>query len=109
MTKAGAGALAAGPYHRRMLSLRASLVIAALLLGQSGCAPYDPPIQGDHTAEAYKTDLEKCRTSSTETVRLKNASTPQSWVISPITGPPAVRALIRKCMQDKGYVVQQTE
>ena len=92
-----------------MLSLRASVLIAALLLGQSGCSPYDPPIQGDHTSDRYKADLEKCRDSSTETVRLKNASTPQSWVISPITGPPAVRALIRTCMQGKGYVVEKAD
>jgi hypothetical protein len=92
-----------------MPPLRASLLIAALLLGESGCAPYDPPIQGDHTSDRYKTDLEKCRDTSTETVRLKNASTPQSWVISPFTGPPAVRALIRTCMQGKGYVLEKAD
>jgi hypothetical protein len=80
------------------------LVLAAL----NGCAGYDPPVQGDHTSEKYKTDLEVCRTTSRETVRRKNAATPQSWIVSPITGPPEVRAAIRTCMTGKGYVVEKT-
>jgi hypothetical protein len=65
--------------------------------------------EGDHTSEKYKADIETCRTSSTETVRLKNAATPGRWIISPITGPPAVRAAIRTCMGGKGYVLQKTD
>ena len=82
---------------------------AVLVLMIGGCADYDPPIQSDHTADKYRADLGKCRTSSTETVRLKNAATPQSWVISPITGPPAVHALIRECIVGKGYVLEKTD
>jgi hypothetical protein len=88
---------------------RSSVVTGVLLVWLAGCADYDPPIQGDHTSDKYKADLEKCRTSSTETVRLKNAATPQSWVMSPFTGPPEVRALIRKCMVDKGYVLEKAK
>jgi hypothetical protein len=64
---------------------------------------------GDHSSEKYQADLEKCRSTETEAVRLKNAATLQSWVISPFTGPPAVRAAIRTCMQGKGYTLAQTE
>src|SRR5262249_32085076 len=65
---------------------RIPLIISALLLGMSRCGtPYDPPVLGDHTSEQYKADLEKCRTTSSESVRLKNAATPQSWIISPFT------------------------
>ena len=92
-----------------MQSLRAFLIIPALLGASASGAPYDPPVQGDHTAERYKADLEKCRTTSTESVRLKNAATPGSWVISPFTGPPAVRAAIRTCMAGKGYTLEKTE
>jgi hypothetical protein len=81
--------------------------IVTLLVGVSGCTPYDPPVQGDRASDKYKADLEKCRTTSTEAVRLKNAATPQSWVISPITGPPAVRAAILKCMEEKGYALEK--
>jgi hypothetical protein len=84
--------------------LRVSLVLAAL----NGCAAYDPPVQGDHASEKYKTDLEACRAASRETVRRKNAATPQSWIISPITGPPEVRAAIRTCMAGKGYILAKT-
>ena len=97
-------------YHRRMQSLRVSLIVPILLLGVSACgAPYDPPVQGDHASERYKDDLEKCRTTSAESVRLKNAGTPERWIISPITGPPAVRAAIRSCMEKKGYALEKTE
>lgn len=83
-------------------------MVSALLLGASGCSAYDPPVQGDHSSEKYQADLQKCRTSSTETVRLKNAATPEKWIISPITGPPAVRAAIRTCMEAKGYALEAT-
>ena len=93
-----------------MRSIVLSLIIATSVVGLSACgAPYDPPVQGDHTSEKYKADLEKCRTTSRESVRLKNAATPQSWVISPFTGPPAVRAAIRTCMVGKGYTLDKTE
>jgi hypothetical protein len=79
----------------------------ALLAGASGCVAYDPPVQGDRTSEKYKADLEKCRATSAEAVRLKNASTPQSWIISPFTGPPAVRAATLKCMAGEGYALEK--
>ncbi len=87
-------------------TLRAALVVVALLPAVTGCADYDPPVQGDHAADQYQADLAKCQASSTETVRLRNAATPGRWIISPITGPPAVRAAIRTCMEGKGYVLE---
>jgi hypothetical protein len=94
-------------YHPCMQVLRLPFIVAIVLLGVSACgAPYDPPVRGDHTSDKYKADLEKCRTDSRESVRLKNASTIQSWVISPFTGPPAVRAAIRTCMAGKGYTLE---
>jgi hypothetical protein len=86
---------------------RMPLILLVVVAGVGGCTPYDPPLQGDHASQHYKDDLEKCRTSSREAVRLKNAATLGSWVISPFTGPPAVRAAMRKCMQDKGYVLEK--
>jgi hypothetical protein len=83
------------------------LFVIAILAGVSGCAACDPPVQGDRTSDKYKADLEGCRTSSTEAVRLKNASTIQSWIISPFTGPPAVRAATLKCMEGKGYALEK--
>jgi hypothetical protein len=97
-------------YHWCMRSLRVSSIISALLLGATACgAPYDPPVKGDHSSEQYRADLEKCRITSKESVRLKNADTPQSWIISPFTGPPAVRAAIRTCMAAKGYALAKPE
>ena len=99
--------LRAGSYHPRMKSPR--LVIAlVILLGTSGCSSYDPPVQGDHTSARYKSDLQQCRATSAETIRLKNADTPSSWILSPFTGPPKVRAAIRTCMAGKGYPLDET-
>ena len=89
-----------------MQSFRVPLIVLALL-GVSACGSYDPPVVGDHTTEKYQADLEKCQSTSTEAVRLKNAATPQSWVISPFTGPPAVRAAILKCMERNGYTLEK--
>lgn len=91
-----------------MHSFRVPLIVLALL-GVSACGSYDPPVVGDHATEKYQADLEKCQSTSTEAVRLKNAATLESWVISPFTGPPAVHAAIRTCMQSKGYTLEQAE
>lgn len=91
-----------------MHAFRATVVFSVLLTGLACCAGYDPPVQGDHSSEKYKTDLDACRTASREAVRRKNAATPQSWIISPITGPPEVRAAIRSCMVGKGYALEKT-
>ena len=87
-----------------MRSLR-WLLLAASLPGLSGCGGYDPPVQADHASQHYKSDLEACRTSSSHAVYLRNARSPGPWIISPITGPPAVRAAIRRCMAGKGYAL----
>jgi hypothetical protein len=92
-----------------MKLLHVVLIMSALLLGAGGCSAYDPPVEGDHASKKYQADVETCRTTSTETVRLKNAATPGRWIISPITGPPAVRAAIRTCMESKGYALQKTD
>jgi hypothetical protein len=89
-----------------MPPLRTCLIVPVLMLGLSGCGDYDPPVVGDHTADKYKSELEACRTSSHYAVYLKNAAGPGTWIISPITGPPAVRAAIRACMRGKGYVLE---
>jgi hypothetical protein len=82
------------------------LLTPAVLLGFSGCAPYDPPIRGDRKSDHYKADLEACRAASSHAVYLKNADNPWSWMISPITGPPMVRAEIRSCLTGRGYVIE---
>jgi hypothetical protein len=93
-----------------MKSPRLGLIMCMLLFGVSACGgSYDPPVRGDRTSEKYQTDLEKCRTDSTESVRLKNAGTIGRWIISPFTGPPAVRAAIRACMVGKGYALEATD
>ncbi len=88
-----------------MPRFRPAHLVPAVFLAIAGCAAYDPPIAGDHAADKYKADLEACRTASQHSVYLSNARSPGPWIISPITGPPAVRAAIRTCMQGKGYVL----
>jgi hypothetical protein len=90
-----------------MPSARAAFVLLAACFGVSGCGVYDPPVQGDHHSPQYLADLEKCRADSRESVRRKNAGTPGTWILSPFTGPPEVRAAIRSCMSGKGYVLEK--
>jgi hypothetical protein len=91
-----------------MRSMCPLLLLPILLFGVGGCSAYDPPVQGDHASDRFKSDLEACRTSSSHAVYLKNADNPGRWILSPIIGPPAVRAAIRSCMQGKGYAPEQT-
>ncbi|HEX2943417.1 MAG TPA: hypothetical protein VHO91_20355 [Rhodopila sp.] len=86
---------------------RAVFLLSVLLPVISGCAAYDPPVQGDHASAKYKTDLEACRKQVGHAVYLKNAARPGTWVISPFTGPPQVRKGIRTCMVGKGYALTQ--
>jgi hypothetical protein len=90
-----------------MSSIQTAMIASALLLALSGCASYDPPVQGDHTSDRYKADLEACRTTSSHAVYLQNAGDPGTWILSPIIGPPKVRAEIRTCMQGKGYQLEK--
>ncbi len=83
------------------------LTVPPLLLCLNGCAaPYDPPIQGDHAAEQYKTDLKTCTATATETIRRRNADTPWTWIRSGFTGSSEVRVATRTCMTGKGYVLE---
>lgn len=89
--------------ERRRRSRAAALLVACAAL--SGCGAYDPPVIGGQATPAYKTDLASCRTASRHQVYLKNAATPGTWLISPVTGPPAVRRDIRACLRGKGYIL----
>ncbi len=84
---------------------RVCLLLIPILICLSGCGTYDPPVQGDRTTEKYQADLTSCRETSQHAVYIKNADNPFSWIISPFTGPPAVRRAILKCMAGKGYII----
>jgi hypothetical protein len=76
----------------------------AFSLGLADCAhTYDPPLATDHESPRYKADLHECARTSNEQVRLVNASTLGSWVLSPFTGAAMVHTAIRECMLKKGY------
>lgn len=76
--------------------------LAAVLLLLAGCS-YDPGMRGDHDDRQYGRDLAACRQAAMGPVRKQNAATPQSWIVSPITGPAMMRAAIGKCLATKGY------
>lgn len=84
--------------------IRVALLLSAVLVTLASCGTYDPPFRGNHASPRYQADLAQCRASSRRTVRLKNAATPRTWILSPFTGPPETRAAIRRCMEAKGYV-----
>ena len=100
------------PLHKRRLS--SDDAIAPCLLDHSCLAArcervwrsMDPPVRGDHSAERYKADLEKCRTTSSERTAQKRRHSGDHIAVQ---GPPAVRAAIRTCMAGKGYTLAQTK
>ena len=77
-------------------------LLGLALLPLASCA-YDPAMMGAHPAPQYETDLQACRTTSREQVRLQNAKTLASWLTSPIHGPGMVRAAVRGCLEARGY------
>ncbi len=87
-------------------TLRATLVVLALL-PLAACATYDPNMAGTHPAAQYDADLESCRTSSREAVRLDNARYLWRWIGSAYWGPGEVRTAIRQCMEGRGYALAQ--
>jgi hypothetical protein len=103
MNRPAAGS--AGRGHRPSQQRPAARALGPLIVcaGLWGCGTYNPPVIGDHPAQAYRTDLRACRTTAHHQVYLRNAATPGRWLISPITGPPAVRRAIRACLRAKGY------
>jgi hypothetical protein len=80
-------------------------LILSLVLAVGACS-YDPPIQTDHTAHKYQTDLQTCRDKAAHDVYMKFAGSIWTWIISPITAPSARHRAVRACMQSKGYVIQ---
>ena len=80
---------------------RLSVLVALLLLG--GCAAYDPPMAGDHTAMRYQADLQRCRKqASADAARVANA-TPQSAIRALFTSNEPQREQVRTCMVARGH------
>jgi hypothetical protein len=82
------------------------LVIVAASLTLGACS-YDPPMQGDHAAEKYQTDLKQCHDSVDPKVELQGRATFPNFLVSPITVPPRRRAGVRDCMVGKGYALKE--
>ncbi len=82
-----------------------AVLVVLVLLPLTACATYDPHMAGAHPASQYEADLEGCRTSSREAVRLDNARFVWRWIGSAYRGPGEVRVAIRQCMEDKGYAL----
>ena len=85
-------------------TLRATLAVLALLL-LAAWVTYNANMAGTHPAARYDADLESCRTSSREAVRLDNAKYVWRWIDSAYWGPGEVPSAIRQCMEGKGYAL----
>jgi hypothetical protein len=73
----------------------------------AGCASsYDPPMQGDHTATRYQTDLQRCQKQATATATRAANATPQSALRAIFASDEPERADMRSCMESRGYHLQ---
>jgi hypothetical protein len=82
------------------------LLLGALLLAMIfGCA-YDPPMRADHASAKYQADLGACRpVAHKEADRVVKARGPL-FLTYPISLPIERRIQMRKCMQGKGYKLE---
>ena len=71
----------------------------------ASCA-YDPPMRADHSSPPYKADLASCReTAHKEADRVVKARG-LLFLTYPISLPIERRVQLRKCMQGKGYKLE---
>jgi hypothetical protein len=77
-------------------------VLACTLL--TGCAMYyDPPVNADHAAKKYNSDLKKCQKQVSESAgRIANATVGKA-IISLFKSDDPQRHDIELCMNGKGY------
>ncbi len=80
---------------------------AATLMLLAGCASsYDPPMQGDHKAIRYQTDLQRCQKQASAIASRTANATPQSAVRAIFASDEPERANLRSCMESRGYHLQ---
>lgn len=80
-------------------------IVAAAALGLAGCA-YDPPMQADHAAPAYRKDLGTCQAAGDKEAERRVMARGGLFLTYPVSLPILERIETRKCLEGKGYKLE---
>ena len=80
--------------------MRVCLVLSLLL---AGCASFDPPVGGNHTAAKYQADLAKCHAQAEKRASQIANATPSSAVKALFASDQPEHDDETSCMVARGY------
>jgi hypothetical protein len=83
--------------------LLSGLGLAGLVL--AGCA-YDPPMRADHAAASYQKDLAACQEAGDKEADRRVMASGILFLTYPVSLPIEQRIQTRKCMEGKGYKLE---
>jgi len=87
------------------MSARIGLGALAFGLVLAGCA-YDPPMRADHASAQYQKDLAACQEAGAKEAHRRVMASGILWMSYPISLPIERRIQTRKCMEGKGYKLE---
>jgi hypothetical protein len=87
------------------MSARISLGILAVGFALAACA-YDPPMRADHASAAYQKDLAACQDAGEKEAHRRVMASGILFLTYPVSLPVEQRVQTRKCMEGKGYKLE---
>jgi len=87
------------------MSARISLGVLAVGLALAACA-YDPPMRADHASATYQKDLASCQDAGEKEAHRRVMASGILFLTYPVSLPVEQRVQTRKCMEGKGYKLE---
>lgn len=83
--------------------IKKGILLSGLAL--AGCA-YDPPMRADHALAQYQKDLAACQDAGEKEAHRRVMASGILFLTYPISLPIEQRIQTRKCMEGKGYKLE---
>ncbi len=87
------------------MSARIGLGVVLSGLALAGCA-YDPPMRADHASAQYRKDLAACQDAADKEAHRRVMASGILFLTYPVSLPIQRRIQTRKCMEGKGYKLE---
>jgi hypothetical protein len=87
------------------MAARSNLGILVSGLVLTGCA-YDPPMRADHASAQYQKDLAACQDAGAKEANRRVMASGILFLTYPVSLPIERRIQTRKCMEGKGYKLE---